>query len=323
MIDATAGLRVAFEDPDQAVAEAQVLRGESYGVIVLPRHFARDADRGAAPRVAVFFNGQYLLPASSVRRDATAAIATLSATVEAGSRAGQGQPGAQVANLVEPITVDAHILGNPALSYVPYLVTGLLPTLLQIFVMIMAVHAFGSELRDGTAGAWMDAAGGRTAAAIVGKTLPYAVYFVGLSLLMLAALFGWLGVPLTGEPAVVLAATVLFVVAYLAMGFAAVALAGNLRLATSLAAFYSVPAFAFAGLTFPVFAMPVLGQAWSSLLPLTHYLALTIDHALRHAPLHTAQRPLIVLGAFAVLPWIALGWRMGALARNPRAWGRQ
>jgi ABC-2 type transport system permease protein len=322
MIDATPGLRVAFSDASMAEARGRVLRGESYGVVAIPREFERHARRGEVSRVSVFFNGQYLVPASTVRRDAAAAIGTLSASVEAGQRAGSGQLPSKVLEVIEPITIDAHTIGNPALSYVPYLVTGLLPTLLQIFVMVMAVHAYGSELRAGTAGEWFEAAGGRAWAALAGKALPYAVYFIALALLMLALLFGWLEVPLLGHAGVVAGATVLLVLAYLAMGFAAVALSGNLRLATSLAAFYSVPAFAFAGLTFPTYGMPVLGQAWSSLLPISHYLKVLVEQALRGAPLWTAERPLLWLCGFAVVPWLMLGWRMSALARDPRAWGR-
>lgn len=322
MVDATPGLRVAFTDGSIADARLRVLRGDTYGVVAIPAGFERETRRGGATRVSVFFNGQYLVPAATVRRDATSAIGTLSASVEAGQRAGAGQLPLKIANTLEPITIDAHTLGNQSLSYVPYLVTGLLPTLLQIFVMVMAVHAFGSELREGTAGAWFEAADGRAWAAFAGKTLPYAVYFVALSLFMLAALFGWLKVPLLGHAGVVAGATVVFVLAYLAMGFAAVALAANLRLATSLAAFYSVPAFAFAGLTFPTFGMPVLGQAWSSLLPVSHYLNILVGQALRGAPVWTAERALVWLCGFAVVPWVLLGWRMSALARTPKAWGR-
>jgi ABC-2 type transport system permease protein len=272
--------------------------------------------------VQIFYNNQYLVPASAIRRDMSAIVGALSAPAELGRRAGAGQPVQAAAELVEPIVVDTHTLSNPALSYVPYLVAGLLPTLLQIFVMVMAVHAFGSELREGTAGKWFEAAGGRAWAALAGKALPYAVYFIALSLLMLAGLFGWLEVPLLGHAGVVAGATVLLVLAYLSMGFAAVALSGNLRLATSLAAFYSVPAFAFAGLTFPTHGMPVLGQAWSSLLPISHYLKVLVEQALRGAPPWTAERPLLWLCGFAVVPWLMLGWRMSALARDPKAWGR-
>ena len=155
-----------------------------------------------------------------------------------------------------------------------------------------------------------------------GQTPPYAVYFSVLGLAMLGGLFWWMGIPLQGNLPAVAGATVLFGLAYLSMGFAAVALTGNLRLATSLAAFYSVPAFAFAGLTFPTWGMPIAGQAWSSLLPLSHYLALVVDLALRGSPLHVAGRPLVALAAFAAVPWLALGWRMAMLARDPRAWGR-
>lgn len=322
MVDATPGMHVAFNDATMADARGRVLRGESYGVVAIPRQFERRVRRGEAPRVSVFFNGQYLVPAATVRRDATAAIGTLAASVEAGQRAGAGQLPSKVLDVIEPITIDAHTIGNPALSYVPYLVAGLLPTLLQIFVMVMAVHAFGSELREGTAGEWMEAAGGRAWAAFAGKALPYVIYFVALSLLMLATLFGRLDVPLLGHAGVVAGATVLLVLAYLSMGFAAVAISGNLRLATSLAAFYSVPAFAFAGLTFPTNGMPVLGQAWSSLLPISHYLKVLVEQALRGAPLWTAERPLLWLCGFAVVPWLMLGWRMSALARDPRSWGR-
>ncbi len=323
MLDATPGLRVAHEVSSMGEARRLVLRGDAYGIVDVHAGFDRDIVRGDTSRVTVFYNAQYLLPASLIRRDAAAAAAALSASAEGSRRMGGGQHPAVAVRSVEPLVVDVQTVGNPALSYVPYLVTGLLPTMLQIFVMVMAVHAFGSELKDGTAGEWLDAAGGRIGPALAGKVAPYAAHFFVMGLLMLAALFGWLGVPVRGSLPLIAGATGLFVLAYLAMGFAAVALTANLRLATSLAAFYSVPAFAFAGLTFPTWGMPAAGQAWSSLLPLTHYLRLLIDQALRGAPIGVAGAALAALAAFAVVPWLALGPRMASLARNPRVWGRQ
>lgn len=322
MLDATPGLRVAGVDRSLPAAERAVLRGASYGTIVVPAHFERDGAAGRSARVQVFYNAQYVVPASTVRREALAAITALSASLEREARARAGQHPERAAVLTDPIVVDTQTIGNVALSYVPYLVAGVLPTLLQIFVMVVAVDAFGSELRRGTAQDWFAAAGDRAWVAIAGKLLPYACLASATALAMLALTFGPLGVPLNGSLAVVSGATVLLVLAYLSMGFAATALTGNLRLATSLAAFYSVPAFAFAGITFPTFGMPVAGQAWSSLLPLSHYLRLLFDQALRGAPLATAEPPLLALAAFATVPWVMLGWRMAALARNPRAWGR-
>jgi ABC-2 type transport system permease protein len=322
MLDATPGLRVAFEAASMDEARRLVLRGDAYGIVSVPRGFDRDLARGGTSRVSIFYNAQFLLPASLIRRETTAAVAALSASIETSRRMAAGAHPDVAGRSIEPVIVDVQTVGNPALSYVPYLVTGLLPTLLQIFVMVMAVHAFGSELKDGTAGEWLEAAGGRAGAAMAGKIAPYAVHFIVMGLLMLAALFGWLGVPVRGSLGLIAGATALFVLAYLAMGFAAVALTGNLRLATSLAAFYSVPAFAFAGLTFPAWGMPAAGQAWSSLLPLTHYVRLVMGQSLLGTPAGAAESALTALAAFAVLPWLVLGPRMARLARNPSAWGR-
>jgi ABC-2 type transport system permease protein len=322
MIDAAPGVRVAFAEPTVEAGRARVLQGDAYGVVAIPSYFSRDVIGGKAPHVAVFFNAQYVLPANTVRKDVSAAVATLAAQLEAGQRAGAGQSTYSARQTLEPITIDVHTLFNPALSYVPYLLLGLIPTLLQIFVMIQAVQAFGSELREGTAGEWLEAAGGRTPIAFLGKALPYAMHFTAVGLVMLWVLFAWLHIPFSGHFGVLTGATILFVLDYVAMGFVAVTIVGNFRLATSLAAFYSAPALAFSGLTFPTFGMPALGQAWASLLPLTYYIKLLLEQTLRGAPADTASHILLVLAAFATVPWIVFGWLMSWRMRTPRTWGR-
>jgi ABC-2 type transport system permease protein len=148
--------------------------------------------------------------------------------------------------------------------------------------------------------------------------VPYVVHFTALGLLMLGVLYGSLGVPFRGSFAAAGWATGLFAVSYVAMGFAFAAVTGELRLGTSLAAFYCAPAFAFAGVTFPVEGMPVVGQAWSSLLPVTHYLRLLVQQGMRGAPIEASWHPVLALAVFCVAPWPFLGWRMGRLARATR-----
>ncbi len=315
MVDASAGVRAAAAAPDMRAAEQQVMRGEAYGIVLVPPHFARDAARGEAPAVTAFYNAQFLVPASQIRTAVSAAAATLSARVELGRRAAQ-EPAPAAASHVEPIVLDAHALFNEPLNYVTYLLTPLLPTLLQIFIVIAIVHAFGSELRDGTAGGWLTSAGGRTWPAIAGKAIPYAVHFTALAFLMLGVIYGRLGVPFRGSFAVVAWATVAFVLAYVAMGFAFIAAVGDLRIGSSLAAFYCAPAFAFAGVTFPVEGMPIAGQAWGSLLPVTHYLQILVQQGMRGAPPAASWHPFLAIAAFAVVPWPFVAWRMMRLARR-------
>ncbi len=117
-------------------------------------------------------------------------------------------------------------------------------------------------------------------------------------------------------------ATALFVLAYQAIGALLAVGFGNLRLATSAAALYSAPAFAFVGITFPTMAMPGLARAWGELLPLTHYLRLMVEQVMRGAPAAASAAELAALVGFAVVALPVTVWRLGRVATDPRWWGR-
>ena len=322
MVDATPSLRVASMCADVESARRLVRQDRVYGIVVVPEGLERDVRRGEAPKVVAYYNAQYLLPASLIRRDLRAAVATLSAGFELEAREARGDmPRAALAH-VEPIRVDSHTLFNPQLSYLYYLAAALLPSLLQIFVTVGTVHVLGVELKDGTAGAWLETAGGSVWRAVVGKVLPLTVHFSVLGLFMLALLFHSMGVPMRGHLPVLIAATVLFVVAYQAVALAMVAWTANLRFAASITALYCAPAFAFVGITFPTIGMPPMGRVWGEILPLTHYLRVLVDQALRGSAPAFSMPSLGALALFAVIPSCVSMWRIKEVAASPKYWGR-
>jgi ABC-2 type transport system permease protein len=260
MIDATPSMRVAFQAASAQEARSLVLENKAYALVMIPEDFERDVRRAASPKVVGYYNAQYLLPASLIRRDLRGAIATLSAGLELRVREARGEtPKGAMAHL-EPIRLDSHTLFNPQLNYAYFLVAALLPTMLQIFVTIGTVHAVGIELKESTAGEWLATAGNRSWSAVTGKLLPYTVYFILLGLVMLGVLFRLVGVPLQGNVPMIAAGTVLFVLAYQAVGLFIIAWFANLRFATSSAAVYCTPAFAFVGVTYPAIGMPTFGR---------------------------------------------------------------
>lgn len=321
-LDATRALRVAqrLEDPREGIALYR--RGLTYAVVTIPAGTQRRLLRGEDADIAASTNGQWLLVESTVRTELQRVVATLSAGVEFRRREGRGERAPAALTRLEPIRAERHILFNPNLNYAHYLLPALLPTMLQIFILLTAVLAVGAELRDGTAGDWLAAAGGSPWRAVAGKLGPHALWFTGLGLGVLTLLFGPLGVPQRGSALVLVAGTLLFTLAYLAVGLALAAWTANLRLATSLGSFYAGPAFAFTGITYPTLDMPALGRIWSDLLPLSHYLRLLVDQALRGAPADVAAGPLAALAAFALLAAAVSIRRVGRLAADPTAWGR-
>lgn len=323
MVDAAPSMRVAWRVPDLAEARSLILENQGYAIIVLPGDMERDVRRGVSPKVTAYYNAQLLLPASLIRRDLRAVVSTVSAGVEIRLRQARGETPRGALEHLEPIRVEAHTLFNPQLNYAYFLVAALLPTMLQIFITVSTVHVVGDELKRKTAGEWLTAADGSALAAVAGKLLPYTVHFVMLALVMLALLFRWVAVPLRGHGTIIVAGTVLFVLAYQAVALLLISWLANLRLATSAAALYCAPAFAFVGITFPTMAMPPLGRIWGELLPLTHYLRIVTGQALRGAPTPSSLPVLAALAAFVVVGAAGSWWRIGRVLTESRYWGRQ
>ncbi len=321
MVDATKSMRVTGPFASPAEAFDEVLSARAYGVLTIPAHLERDVKRGAAPSVALHYNALTMIPGAILKRDMKATVGTLSAGIEIQARKALGETPDVAALRFEPVRSLRGALFNPGLDYFGFLGPALIPTLLSIFVLVGAVHSLGIELRDGTAGEWLEA-GGSATRAVAGTLFPQTLHFTALGLLAVAVPFRLLDTPLRGSPALVALATLLFVLACQAMGLLIVALAANLRLASSAAAFYGGPAFAFTGVTFPTFGMPLAAKVWGALLPLTHYLELLLSQATRGAPPSTALGPLAALSAFVLfVPPVAL-WRMRSLMRDPSYWGR-
>ena len=322
MIDATPAVHVAERPADPKAAEELVLAGRAYAYVLLPEGLERGVKRGQAEPVVAYTNAQLLVPASLVRRDLLAATSTVSAGIKLRRLRAAGETEASARVRFEPVRADIHALFNPQLNYVSYIFVALFPTLLHVFVLLAAVNSVGSELREGTAGEWLETAGGSVTRALAGKLLPSTVAFLAVAAVAMGVLFGLAGVPMRGSRALLLLGTLLFVLAYQATGVLIVALFANLRFATSVAAFLASPAFAYAGITFPTMGMPAFARLWGALLPLTHYLKLLVDQSMKGAPAAVSAPSLLALLAFVVAAPL-LAWPRRRVFGDSRYWGKR
>ena len=322
MLDASPQLAVSAHVNDVEEGAGCIRRGEAYAVFNIPAGFERDIRRADAPPVVLYYNNQSLLVSVLLSRAVREVAGTLSAGIDVRTRMAKGEDPAAALARHEPIAVDQHALFNPNLNYRYFLLPAIFPTMMQVFIIMMAVKAIGGELKHGTAGAWLETAGGRPWVALTGKQLPYTGAFIVMTNFMLALLVRYAGVPLHGSLWVLLVANLLFVLAYQNMGFVMVAVSANLRLANSLSGFYAGPAFAYAGVTYPAIGMPAAARALSASLPLTHYLHVLLQQALRGAPPEASFPRLMAMAAFVLLPPGLLMPRMGRLMRDPQYWGR-
>ncbi len=322
MLDASPTLAVARFAADMGEGERIIREGLAHALLVIPGGFERDTLRGGAPQMTAFYNNQALLISGLIGRAARDATLSLAAAADVRARMARGQAPAEALEKSEPVRVEPRPLHNPNLNFRYFLLPALLPTMLHIFLIIVVVRSVGMELRRGTAGEWLRVSGGSPLLALLAKMTPHVACFLVMVNFMLAYLVKYCGVPFNGRMDVWMLAGLLFVLAYVSMSTLIVALTGSLRVAFSMAGFYCGPAFAFAGVTFPLSGMPPGALVWSYALPLTHYLRVMMEQVLQGAAPQSSLTPLAALAAFAFIPPFIIVPKLGRLMRDPGAWGR-
>lgn len=307
-LQALPSLQVITLPPDLHAAARIIRQGKAYGLLVVPPDFERELARGDAPTLTLYYNRQALTVGNRMMTD----VRTLATTLGARINLEQGRAPA--------VLTDIHPAFNPGMDYGRFLALPLILTLLHIAITLVAVDVTGRELREHTAADWLASADGHILPALIGKLLPYGLWFSAFGLVFLLTAMRLLGIAFNGAPLLWFLGWMTLVLACLGLGALMVVLTGNLRMALSLASVTISPAFAFAGLSFPAAFMPGFAEFWSALLPLTHGLAIHVQQALIGAPLDVSLKHLAALLVFILLPLLPLQrWRR--LMTDPACWG--
>ena len=322
MLDATALLRVAQKPTSIEQGKKLMLRGDSNALIILPKNLEKDILKAQSPKIINFYNNEFLLIGSLINRDVATVIKTVSKGLNLSLRQKKNEMTTAAMAHIEPVTIQKHVLFNPYLNYFYYLTGTLQPAMLQIFIITMTILTFGIELKEGTAKKLFETSGGNIIPLIIGKLLPYSLIYILLGLFMNIYLFQIPGFPFRGNLSILVAATILFVLAYQAIGVFIISMTANLRLGLSIAGFYATTAFAFAGVTFPIIGMPFFAKIWSHLLPLTYYIKIFIDQSMKGAPA-SVSLPHLCYISFFILGGLTLSYsRMKRVLTHKAYWGK-
>ena len=321
MINATSSIEIKHRVTSLEEGKQLLLSGKSYALIMIPKNLEKEVLSGFSPSIVNFYNNEFLLAGSMISRDINSVVTTLSKSFNVSIRLRKGEMPAAALNNIEPVRIISHTLFNPYLNYFYFLSGTLQPTLLQIFIITMTIFALGSELKDGTAGSLLESSNQSILFALLGKLLPYTLIYSLLGIFMNTFLFMFFKAPVAGSLGLILVSTIIFVLAYQAIGLFILALTANLRMSLSMAGFYSAPAFAFVGVTFPLMGMPLLAKIWSYLLPLTYYIKIFIDQSMKGAPINVSLPQLSIMFCFLIFIPLSIP-RLSKILKNSEYWGR-
>ena len=321
MIDDTPTAMVAYDIQDIDEGERLMREGRVMAIVQIPAFFEKCILSNTQTHIENYVSGTNITVNGLLSKDIQTAVTTFSAGIQLQLLTKQGLTERQAMAQLMPVRFDRHVLFNPYINYGYYLAPSFLPMMLLIFVVLTTVFSIGTELKNATAREWLRTADDSVGAALLGKMLPVTVGMFLLSLAMFVIIFKVVGTPLNGSLAIILTGTLLFIMSYQAISVLIVSLLANLRLSLSIGGGYSVLAFTFSGLTFPIMAMWEPMQWLSRLFPFTYYTDLFVDQMLRGAPVVCSLPDLGWMSLFVVLPLLCLP-RLKRVCTEQKFWGR-
>lgn len=279
-LDATQlGQVIAFTTVAEARREMETGRINAY--IVIPDRFNEDIQSFRQPKMGIYVNTmEPVVGGALAYKDLLTMVNLTNGAVQREVLRLKGVSEREIMGRIQPIVVDAHMIGNAPTNYGYYLNNMILPGILCMCVLLVIAYALGSELKYGTSKHLLETADGSILTAVAGKLIPYTVLFCTMGIVLVLTLYGWMHYPIHGSVGWMILAVVVMVLACEAVATLIVSLVPTLRLSVCISALYSVLAFSFAGFTLPVSALPAGLQGLSCIFPLRFYYQIFVREVL-------------------------------------------
>ena len=321
MIDDTPTAMVAYGIQGMDEGERLMREGRIMAIVQIPAFFEKNILSNSQTHLENYVSGTNITVNGLLSKDIQTAVTTFTGGIQLQVLMKQGLTQRQAMAQLMPVRFDRHVLFNPHINYGYYLSPSFMPMMLMIFVVMVTVFSIGTELKHSTSREWMAAGNDSVGAALLGKVLPITAVMFLISLVMLLINFKIVGTPLNGSLTVILIGTLLFILSYQSISVLIVSLLANLRLSLSIGGGYSVLAFTFSGLTFPIMAMWEPMQWVSKIFPFTFYTDIFVDQMLRGTPWVYSLPDLGYMMLFVVLPLLCLP-RLKRVCTEEKFWGR-
>jgi ABC-2 type transport system permease protein len=316
MVDATPDTAVAVRVGDLAEGRGLILSGKIHGLLMLPLNLQRDVFAGRRPEVVFFYNMQTFTTGTLTVGGVNAAVPAAAAGIRLSLRSAQGEPLDIAEADLQPIPVQTNPLFNPTLNYIFYLLTALIPSVLQVVVVTTSCYSVGLDVETQHRLRVLRLLGGGLWPAMLGKILPYTILFMLVLGLADSLLFVVFELPLRGHPWLLVSAGLLFILSCQLLGALLALLLRPMLSAVSLGTLMTAPAFGFMGIGFPRLGMNAFAYGWGELLPGTWYLTARIDQTVRGTPVDLSSKPLLVLLAFTVGLAGLIAWTLESRYRS-------
>ena len=270
-INATQGVSVKAVYNNHLEARKAMQRGDIFAFYEIPKGTYNDLLQFRSPHFVLYVNSAYMLAGTlSYKQLATMGMLATGAVQREVYRK-KGYKDDEIMGLIQPVEYDTRTIGNPWINYGNYLMTTLIPAIIAFIVLMHTSYVISRERQERTVKSWIRRAKGNTLYALIGKMLPYNIWYTFLCLLANLIMFGFMGFPLEGSWLLMVLNSILLVFAAQCAGCFIAGCIPDPPLAMSVSALYSAMSFSLSGFSFPVESMPLFFHSFSWLYPIRHY----------------------------------------------------
>lgn len=275
-IEASPAMQISFTVDSAKEAMALAKQSKVYSIIIIPDNFSQDILLRKHPHITAMINTQYILIGKILTSSLTSAMMYKSAQLEYMKNLTDIEDPNTALHSVSPIGIQVTPFFNRYQNYFYFLVSALLPAIWQIFIVIATLVSIGVMFKYKREKVFF---GNKRyiGMKIIGLMLPYTIAFMILGMLYLFYLYSmW---EFQGSFAIMIFGMLLTVVAYQIIALFLFTTGFDYARSLSLGAVYTAPAFAFLGVTFPIYNMNGFALFWRDMLPISHYTQLQLSQA--------------------------------------------
>ena len=298
-IESSSTIQIASNSLSTKEALTKIQSSEVYATLIIPPHFMRDTLLKKQPKVTAMINTQYILIGKILTAALVETVTYSAAQVEFVEDLVTTQNGDLALHKISPIGLQITPFFNTYKNYFLFLVSALLPAIWQIFIVIATIVSFGTLFKEKREKEFF--ADTYITTKIIGKLLPYTLIYTVMGALFLFYLYGTLSWHFEGSFVITIFGMFLTVVAYQSVALLFFVSGFDYARTLSLGAVYTAPAFAFLGVTFPIYNMNSFALFWRDILPISHYVQLQISQANYGADIFLEIDKLLILASFSLL----------------------
>lgn len=287
-------------------ARRAIQRNEIYGFLYIPKGTADKLVASRQPKISYYYSYTTLTAGSMLMKDLKTISTLGSAALGQATMRAKGLTDKQIQTLLQPITVDLHMIANPWSNYNAYLSTMMVPGLIMLFIFLISAYSIGTELKFATSKKWLEMADNNITVALLGKFLPQTIIWLAIVFGYEWYVFYHLGFPHLGSPWMLILLGLMQVLSAQGFGIFAFGLMPSLRMSMSICSLWAVLSISMAGSAFPVMGMDSALQSLSWLFPLRHYWMMYQTCVLNGFPLIESWFHFAALAAFMLLPWLVV-----------------